>query len=620
MLKSSINNYPLSHYRCDAIEYLKAFAIILFLYMQTQRGLFRAGLPIGNEFIHLFDSILNTIIIPLGFAITGWVFATIGQHYTKKDNTLTLIDVVIYPYVLWVILQAFLQTQFNFLTQSNHSIVHIISLLPIEPYGHFSALYSTFFCALFCILIIRQQTIPFFIIGLTASAALYLTIDSDNYITIISIIAPHLFFFVLGAGLSTIKHKILSASLALGIFSLLALIFSQGLFHVVFKNEPYIYSWQVLLVATTSIISLFVFFGAISRFKSHRLLFIGKAAFAIYLLHFLLIGGTRLFLIDILSIKHIWINLITAIITAFIGGLVVYSISQRFRMHFLWRAPHFLNTHLIAEKTSQPIILGLVILLASPFIGLYTLSEAKIKQKYPIELPSSKILLSSAPEDIANGKRLAQVYGCYLGCHAPKMEGQTLEEKVFEGRIVSPNLTKSVQKYSADELAVIIRQGLRPNNTSLRGWMPSEAYQYIDDKSLSDILSFIASAPLQNKTPKPYRSGWLSRFNIVTGKHKNHHQMAKEFSYDINTMSTGEKLVRSACGECHGVDLLGRGIAPPLSIAKAYSFEDFQKLQRTGIALGDREVSLMSLVARNRFSLLTDSELRDIYQFLSEFE
>ena len=85
-------------------------------------------------------------------------------------------------------------------------------------------------------------------------------------------------------------------------------------------------------------------------------------------------------------------------------------------------------------------------------------------------------------------------------------------------------------------------------------------------------------------------------------------------------MSSGEKLARSACGECHGADLSGSNMAPPLSIVKAYSYDDFKKLQKTGIALGNRDVGLMTLMAKNRFSLLTDPELEALYQFLTEFE
>jgi len=427
-----------------AIEYLKAFVIVLFVYMQVQRGLFRAGLPVGNEFFHLLDSTLNTIILPLAFAVSGWVFACAGTRYSKSANTCSLIDVVVYPYVLWIIIQGFFQTQFNFLTQSNYSFIHIISLLPIEPYGHFEYLYATFFCALLCIVFFRRLSLLFALPSLMLAACVYIYREALDTVTIFSIIAPHLFFFVLGASLSFFKERILSASAVIGAIALLVLISAQWLFHFYFKVDPYALSIRMLFVGAVSISSLIVLFGSFSRGQSKPLITLGKSAFAIYILHFLLVGGTRVLLIDIFAIEHVWLNLIGAFLVA-------------------------------TKPISKPMSIGFVILLLSPFAGLYVLSESAINQTYNIRPEPTSIRLSTNAEDIANGKRLAQVYGCYLGCHAPEMQGQVLEDKAFRGRIVAPNLTHAINQYNPDELAVIIRQGLWPDGRALRGWMPTTA-------------------------------------------------------------------------------------------------------------------------------------------------
>jgi hypothetical protein len=47
-----------------------------------------------------------------------------------------------------------------------------------------------------------------------------------------------------------------------------------------------------------------------------------------------------------------------------------------------------------------------------------------------------------------------------------------------------------------------------------------------------------------------------------------------------------------------------------------YEPELFRRLLRTGIAAGDREVSLMSEVARGRYKHLTDAELNAVYRYL----
>jgi hypothetical protein len=51
-------------------------------------------------------------------------------------------------------------------------------------------------------------------------------------------------------------------------------------------------------------------------------------------------------------------------------------------------------------------------------------------------------------------------------------------------------------------------------------------------------------------------------------------------------------------------------------MAAGYSPEAFMRLLRTGKALGDRELELMSSVARSRFAYFSDDEIRLLYQYL----
>lgn len=83
-------------------------------------------------------------------------------------------------------------------------------------------------------------------------------------------------------------------------------------------------------------------------------------------------------------------------------------------------------------------------------------------------------------------------------------------------------------------------------------------------------------------------------------------------------------LSRATCAECHGLDLAGRqrlggGKPPPdLSIVGAYDAQQFERLLRTGRAAGDRELELMSGVARGRYRHFTNEELTQLYSYLRE--
>ncbi len=63
---------------------------------------------------------------------------------------------------------------------------------------------------------------------------------------------------------------------------------------------------------------------------------------------------------------------------------------------------------------------------------------------------------------------------------------------------------------------------------------------------------------------------------------------------------------------------MGYGAAPDLVIIRAYDETNFRHLMQEGIAIGERELAMMSDVARSRFAYLTDEELDDLFLFLQD--
>ena len=84
----------------------------------------------------------------------------------------------------------------------------------------------------------------------------------------------------------------------------------------------------------------------------------------------------------------------------------------------------------------------------------------------------------------------------------------------------------------------------------------------------------------------------------------------------------GRYIVRATCAECHGIGSRGgkpppgRPRNPDLRIVAGYDAAVFARLMRTGIAVGDREVGLMTEVARGRFRHLQDDEIAAVHGYL----
>ena len=61
--------------------------------------------------------------------------------------------------------------------------------------------------------------------------------------------------------------------------------------------------------------------------------------------------------------------------------------------------------------------------------------------------------------------------------------------------------------------------------------------------------------------------------------------------------------------------------APSLVLVKGYSAEQFARLMRDGVGIGERQFELMTPTAKARFSHLTPDEVQAVYEYLqSRFE
>jgi cytochrome c553 len=264
----------------------------------------------------------------------------------------------------------------------------------------------------------------------------------------------------------------------------------------------------------------------------------------------------------------------------------------------------------------------LVILALGAAAVIYLVSERMVRKTYDIRL--SSIALPTDSFALAEGQRLATVRGCYNGCHGERLDGGVFIDQPLLARLVAPNLTQVVAQYSDAELERVIRHGVRRNRRSTLG-MPSSMFYHLSDQDLGSIIALLRSAPVTEGPSTEISLGPLARLGLVLGKY---HPQAQIIDHDAPRLAVrdtsdhialGKYLAQTVCSECHGLDLRGNpdGSSPNLVIAAAYSEEGFTRLMRTGIASGDRELRLMSDVARSRFSHLTDREIRALHEFLS---
>ncbi len=117
----------------------------------------------------------------------------------------------------------------------------------------------------------------------------------------------------------------------------------------------------------------------------------------------------------------------------------------------------------------------LVVVLVIAAAVLYVWSERIIGRRYSV--PTTAIPIPTDAASVAEGRRLATVYGCMNGCHGKQGQGVVFFDQPVIARLVAPNLTTVVRRYSDAELVGILRNGLRPDGTSVFV-MPSECFAY----------------------------------------------------------------------------------------------------------------------------------------------
>lgn len=228
-------------------------------------------------------------------------------------------------------------------------------------------------------------------------------------------------------------------------------------------------------------------------------------------------------------------------------------------------------------------------------------------------------------DQIKHGERVSRVLGCN-GCHADDLTGRDWSEPGF-GQLWTANLTHAVPRYSDEQLAEVITSGRQPGGRDLWG-MPSHLFTALSADDMAALIAYLRSIPPTGEVHPPPVFEEGARKEIAAGTLKSSPEEVREqgsqWPPDVGQQqhALARYVVRATCAECHGMNLEGgqpRPEATPrpdLRMVAAYERDPFHKLMRTGLAAGDREVGLMSTVAKGRYMHLTDGEVEAIYRYL----
>jgi cytochrome c553 len=150
-------------------------------------------------------------------------------------------------------------------------------------------------------------------------------------------------------------------------------------------------------------------------------------------------------------------------------------------------------------------------------------------------------------------------------------------------------------------------------------------FRHLDDGDLARLIAWLRTVPVteagvREKTEVRIVGRVLLAAGVIeTPAHAIQNLPAASAGFDAaDPVSRGGYLTMSFCSECHGQNLEGFEPiqAPPLSVVKGYSLEQFSRLLREGMPIGDRDLRIMGPTARARFANFTADEVAAVHAFL----
>lgn len=253
---------------------------------------------------------------------------------------------------------------------------------------------------------------------------------------------------------------------------------------------------------------------------------------------------------------------------------------------------------------------------------VYVANERMLDRRYavvPVPMP-----VATGADAVERGRRLAMLTGC-TDCHRSDLRGGLFEDEGWlHGRYYASNLTRKAGAYSDEDLARIVRLGVRPDGRGVMG-MPSMGFVRLTDGEMADIIAFVRSLPAGGIDQPDHYIGPLDRWQLWTEgavKPAVTYVAAERAKDPLDAgpaHAAARHHARIICAECHGGDLKGNGWdsgAPDLRVIGSYGLPEFTRLLRTGIGVDGKEHGLMSEVAKARFRHFTDQEIAELHAYL----
>lgn len=324
--------------RVTWVDYAKAIGIILVVYGHVARGLQKCGIELPARFYELADSVVYTFHMPLFFFLSGLFFYESFLRFGGKQLVFKKIDTILYPYLVWSLLQGGIEVALSGHTNGATSMNDVLSLF-WAPRAQFWFLYALF--AIFLVSAVIYTVLPRKAIALVLPAfiVLYLLAPVWGDHWAIRALFGNLVFFVFGIAFAAQPSiDYLESGVGLG-GTLCAFLLAQWIFHgplALKYSDRGVYSLAVACISILFVISVSTH---LARRPIKLLAYIGASSMVIYLLHILAGSGARIVTSRLFGVESPTVHLMVGCLAGVFLPLLALKIIERYKVPYLFSAP-----------------------------------------------------------------------------------------------------------------------------------------------------------------------------------------------------------------------------------------------------------------------------------------
>lgn len=322
--------------RLEWVDQAKGLGIIFVVFGHVIDGARAAGVPVDAHTFRLTWDALYAFHIPLFFFLSGLFFPQSLRHRGVLGLLLNKVDTLLYPYVIWSLLQGFAQV---LMARHVNNPVTVSQVLQLwwHPRQEFWFLYALFFTYLFACLLylaVAERWRP-----LLVPAAVLLFWERTWVPRAAATWYPTLFlpYFLLGAvwpGTArwVVRRPALSLIIAVPTF-VIAEVFWHEL--AAWPADSLIICGLRIAAACAGIAATLAVSAVLASMQWSFIAYIGKLSLQIYVLHTMAAAVARVVMLKVLHITSLPIHLIVATSAGVLLPLAFAWLLER------WKIPGF---------------------------------------------------------------------------------------------------------------------------------------------------------------------------------------------------------------------------------------------------------------------------------------